>query len=108
VVANGGCVREKSYSRSYAKIAGYGRPDYSQANQAAVQTATNTKKEDDTMTGEEIYKALQNYLAEQPLPDWAKAEMQEAKDLGITDGSNPMQLIPRYQAAIMAKRAVKK
>jgi hypothetical protein len=29
VVANGGCVRKKSYSLSYNKIAGYGRPDYS-------------------------------------------------------------------------------
>lgn len=29
VVANGGMVRDKSYSLSYAKIVGYGRPDYS-------------------------------------------------------------------------------
>lgn len=28
VVENGGCVREKSYSRSYSAIAGYGRPLY--------------------------------------------------------------------------------
>lgn len=28
VVANGGCVRRKSYKLSYASIAGYGRPDY--------------------------------------------------------------------------------
>ena len=60
------------------------------------------------MTGEEIYKELQQYLADQKLPDWAKKEMEEAKSLGITDGSNPMQLIPRYQAAIMAKRAKSK
>ena len=63
--------------------------------------------EEDDMSGEEIYNALQAYLAKQPLPDWAKAEMEEAKALGITDGKNPMQLIPRYQAAIMAKRALK-
>lgn len=60
------------------------------------------------MTGEEIYNALQGYLAQQPTPDWAKAELQEAVNMGITDGKNPMQLIPRYQAAIMAKRAVAK
>jgi hypothetical protein len=59
------------------------------------------------MSGEEIYNALQAYLAKQPLPEWAKAEIEEAKALGITDGKNPMQLIPRYQAAIMAKRALK-
>ena len=29
VVENGGCVRDKSYSLSYAKIGGYGRPDFS-------------------------------------------------------------------------------
>ena len=28
VVANGGCVRKKSYARSYSRIAGYGRPLY--------------------------------------------------------------------------------
>ena len=60
------------------------------------------------MSGEEIYNKLQEYLGKQPLPSWAKAELEEAKALGITDGKNPMQLIPRYQAAIMAKRAVKK
>lgn len=65
-------------------------------------------KEDEYMTGEQIYKELQNYLAKQPLPSWAKAELDEAIALGITDGSNPMQLIPRYQAAIMAKRVLKK
>lgn len=56
------------------------------------------------MTGKEIFDALQGYLAEQPMPDWAKEELQEAVDMGITDGSRPMELIPRYQAAIMAKR----
>ena len=60
------------------------------------------------MTGEEIYNALQNYLKDQPLPDWADKEMKEAMALGITDGTNPMIFIPRYQAAIMAKRAAKK
>lgn len=29
VVDNGGCVRDKSYSLTYSKIAGYGRPDWS-------------------------------------------------------------------------------
>ena len=46
-------------------------------------------------------------LDERPVPDWAKAEYREAVDLGITDGTAPTMLIPRYQAAIMALRAVK-
>ena len=57
------------------------------------------------MTGEEIYAKLNEYLREQPCPDWALEELQEAIDAGITDGTRPCELIPRYQAAIMAKRA---
>lgn len=63
---------------------------------------------EDDMTGEEIYKKLNSYLATLPCPDWAKAEFQQAIDLDITDGTRPMELIPRYQAAIMAKRAATK
>jgi hypothetical protein len=54
----------------------------------------------------EIVNGAQEYFATQDLPKWAEAEMEEAKRLGITDGTRPMQLIPRYQAAIMAKRAM--
>ena len=60
---------------------------------------------EDCMTGKEIYDALNDYLGRQPVPAWAKEELEEAVKLGITDGKEPMQLIPRYQAAIMAKRA---
>lgn len=95
VVENGGAVARKSYSLSYSKLGGFGRPDYSLI-----------PEEDEIMTGKEIYDALQGYLAEQPVPEWAKKELQEAVAAGITDGSRPMELIPRYQAAIMAKRAV--
>lgn len=65
------------------------------------------KEEGDDMTGKEIYDKLTDYLGGQKeAPAWAKAEIEEAKALGITDGIAPMALIPRYQAAIMAKRAV--
>lgn len=60
---------------------------------------------EDNMTGKEIYDALNDYLKKQPIPSWAKSELEEAVKLGITDGKEPMALIPRYQAAIMAKRA---
>lgn len=63
--------------------------------------------EEDKMTGKEIYEALREYTATLPLPAWAKDELAEAQALGITDGTRPMDLIPRYQAAILAKRAVK-
>jgi hypothetical protein len=65
------------------------------------------KYQEDDMTGEEIYKALGDYLLGQKVPEWARDELQQAIDLGITDGNNPMGLVPRYQAAIMALRAVK-
>lgn len=61
--------------------------------------------EEDIMTGKEIYDALNDYLGKQPVPAWAEKELKEAVALGITDGKDAMQLIPRYQAAIMAKRA---
>lgn len=61
--------------------------------------------EEDIMTGKEIYDALNDYLKKQPAPAWAREEVAEAVRLGITDGKEPMALIPRYQAAIMAKRA---
>lgn len=90
VIANGGGVARKSYPISMAM---YGRPNYS------------IVEEDEIMTGEEIYNKLNEYLRSQPAPKWAEKELEEAKALGITDGTRPMELIPRYQAAIMAKRA---
>lgn len=63
-------------------------------------------KENPTMTGEQIYHTLNAYLNTLPIPEWAEKEYAEARALGITDGKNPLQLIPRYQAAIMAKRAM--
>lgn len=86
--ANGGQVQRRTRGLSLVKA--YIRPF----------------EEEEPMTGKEIYDALQEYTAKLPLPEWARAELEEAKRLGITDGENPMQLIPRYQAAIMAKRAV--
>jgi hypothetical protein len=66
--------------------------------------------EEDYMTDQEVYEAVIRYSESLELPtNWdAKAELDEAIALGITDGTRPMQLIPRYQAAIMAARAVKK
>ena len=63
------------------------------------------QEQEETMTGKEIYDALNAYTATLPVPDWAKEELAKAKAAGITDGSAPMQLIPRYQAALMAYRA---
>lgn len=61
---------------------------------------------EDNMTGKEIYDKLNEYLKDLDAPAWAQEELEQAKALGITDGSKPMAMIPRYQAAIMCKRAV--
>lgn len=87
--SNGGMVCRKT--RPWKYIVGAVRPQF-----------------EEDMEGKEIYEKLQAYLAAQPVPDWAQGELAEAVALGITDGKNPMQLIPRYQAAIMAKRAAQK
>lgn len=42
VVANGGAVAKKSYSRSYSRIYGYGRPKYDEAKQSVVNKVTST------------------------------------------------------------------
>ena len=87
--SNGGEVMRRT--RSKALVTAYIRPfDF-------------TEEED--MTGKEIYDKLNEYLLDVELPGWAKDEFEMAKAMGITDGSAPMCLIPRYQAAIMAKRA---
>lgn len=63
--------------------------------------------EDDMMTGEQIYNALNEYLESKGVPLWAEKELAEAVELGITDGISPTQLAPRYQTAMMAVRAVR-
>lgn len=64
--------------------------------------------EEDDMDGKEIFDKLNDYLKKQPVPAWARAEVEAAKKMGITDGTDLTQLIPRYQAVILAKRAAEK
>lgn len=73
----------------------------------AVRPAFEDEKED-TMTGKEIYDALNKYMSSQKVPSKCEKEFKEAVEMGITDGTNPCQLIPRWQAALMAKRAMEK
>ncbi|MCC8038613.1 MAG: N-acetylmuramoyl-L-alanine amidase [Bacteroidales bacterium] len=91
--------------RDYAAKACPG--DYLYGRMGDIAAAVNAKLEDN-MTGEEIYKALTDYAAKLSVPDWAKDEYRLAIDAGITDGTDGMAFIPRYQAAIMAYRAAKK
>lgn len=127
VVANGGGVVAKDYALSYARIGGYGRPDYSvtsvltsTSTKTATTTTTTTKEDDDIMTGDQIIaalqgnsklgslilSALQTELGKGSISAGVKTELEAAKSYGITDGSNPTQYVTRAQAAVMAKRAL--
>ena len=62
----------------------------------------------ENMSDEEAYEIVtkaQRHAATLPAPNWATAELAAAVEAGVTDGENPMQLVPRYQAALMAARS---
>ena len=42
------------------------------------------------------------------VPAGVQEEYRQAVEAGITDGKDPCRLVPRWQAAIMAKRAAEK
>lgn len=48
---------------------------------------------------------IQNVLAKRPVSASLASELEEAKKVGITDGTNPNGLCTRAQAAVMVKRA---
>lgn len=83
-------------------IRGFGVPKYE-----SIAKENKKKEDDEDMTGKEIYDKLVEYLSSLDAPEWGKAELQEAKDMGITDGTRPMMLTNRLESAIMAKRAAK-
>ena len=109
VVANGGCVRDKSYSLTYAKIMGYGRPDWS----IVLENEEKQKESegDEMQTYEQWKKYMYRYRKEQAelaAPSWSEKELAEAIAAGITDGTRPQDFPSRVEAAIMALRAAKK
>ena len=73
--------------------------------------------EEYTMTGKDILDKLsdadcyallqkaQRHAAALPAPDWARKELAYAKSAGINDGTQPLALCTRTEAAIMAARA---
>ena len=62
MVANGGCVRRKSYSLSYNRIAGYGRPDFSLVKEGKGVSKDEAKKIVQTKAG--LSDATINYIAD--------------------------------------------
>lgn len=82
VVENGGCVRDKSYSLSYAKIGGYGRPDFSivEDDDDMYQTKFN-----------EMFKtamaAHQRELMDNDCGEWSREAREWAISVGLFAGN---------------------
>lgn len=77
VIANGGCVRQKSYSLSYSRIGGYGRPDYSLVG------------DDEEVTQEQFNKMMEVYLtqlAEKDGDSWSQSAREWAESTGLIKG----------------------
>ena len=83
VVANGGCVRDKSYALTYSKIGGYGRPNFS-----------IVPEEDDDMDQtkfNEMFKvamtAHQKELQDNDCGEWSREAREWAISVGLFAGN---------------------
>lgn len=76
---------------------------------ARLKQMVEPESEEDDMTDEQVRKIVREMLdgVDTTPDDWAKAEMREAIDLGITDGTRPKGYATRQEAAIMVLRAFK-
>ena len=84
VVANGGCVRKKTYQLTYNRIAGYGRPDWN-----AVPPAE--KEDEDVFTYDEFKAFMARYEKEQrerTADSYAQASCKKAVTSGIFGDGN--------------------
>ncbi len=92
--SNGGAVMQRTRDRKY--IAAVIRPRY---------------EEVEDMTDEKFDEMMQRWLKRQdekkPEAVWQKEGLARAKAAGVTDGSRPMALCTRLEAAIMAENAKK-
>ncbi len=92
--ANGGTVMERRRHRKY--IVAVIRPRY---------------EEVENMTDEKFDEMMKRWLAKQgeksPSAAWQKKGLDGAKEAGVTDGSRPMALCTRLEAAMMAAKAKK-
>ena len=65
-------------------------------------------KGEDDVTYEQWKEFMEQYrqeLGQQPAPDWGEKELEQAKELGLTDGSRPQDLATRQEVASMIIRA---
>ena len=80
VVANGGCVRDKSYALTYSKIGGYGRPNFS-----------IVPEEDDDMDinkFKKLWREMRKELQDNDASAYSEEARKWAVDNGIIRGGN--------------------
>lgn len=98
--SNGGMVCRKT--RKLSQVVGAVRPKY--------DTEDENMFDVEILTEEQLIRLaerMQAALAKRPISETLAPELEQAKTLGITDGSSPNALCTRAQAAIMVKRAAK-
>lgn len=96
--SNGGEVMRRTRANKY--ILGAVRPVY--------ETEDNMDIDIENLTEEQLVRLaerMQAALAKRPVSDTLSTEFEKAKNLGITDGSNPNAFCTKAQAAVMVKRA---
>lgn len=109
VVANGGCVRAKSYALNYKNIYGYGRPNWALVPQVE-------EEDDDMITQEQFNQMMDNYLKElskQQAYAWELPGLNWAQTNGIMVGDDTGNLMPhkfltRGEAAAVVMRLAEK
>lgn len=97
--SNGGEVMRRTRANKY--ILGAVRPGYE----------TEEDMDIEKLTEEQLIRLaerMQAALGKRPVGSTLAPELEEAKALGITDGSNPNAFCTRAQAAVMVKRSVEK
>ena len=97
--SNGGQVCRKT--RPARQIVGAVRPKYEEEDDMDISKLTDAEVL-------ALGKRLQQVCGKQPVSSALAKELQEAKEKGITDGSNPGAFCTRAQAAVMTLRAAKK
>ncbi len=93
--SNGGMVMRRT--RSVSQIVGAVRLKYEEDEDMDISKWTDQQIL-------ELIERIQAVLGKRENSDTLVKELEEAKALGITDGSNPSALCTRAQAAVMAKR----
>lgn len=98
--SNGGTVMERYRPADW--IVGAYRPQYEEENDMFDISA---------LTDEQVMQLanrMQTVLAKRTISATLANELEQAKAMGITDGSSPYAFCTRAQAAVMAKRAAEK